>query len=98
MAMATVLVHMEMTDDGVVWWGETVDVPGFYAAADSLQELMTQTELAIAELRAEGEAPEGELEFRLMGVPEESSNPVMIQAPAQSVQSTPAAARPVLVA
>jgi len=45
-----VLVHVDPTDDGVSWWAESDDLPGFYALDDSLAGLRLHISAAVAEL------------------------------------------------
>ena len=39
MSGVTMIVHHEATDDGVCWWAESDDFPGFTAAGSTLEEL-----------------------------------------------------------
>jgi len=39
MTMMTMLFHLEKADDELVWWVESPDVVGFYAAAPTLVEV-----------------------------------------------------------
>jgi len=44
------IVHLERVPEGkphFVWWAESVDVPGFSAAADHLPQLLEQAESAL---------------------------------------------------
>lgn len=50
-------MHLSWTDDAespFVWWAESPDVDGFYAAADELLVLRQQVVDALAELGVEG--------------------------------------------
>jgi predicted RNase H-like HicB family nuclease len=39
MSSTAFTVHKDMADEGVVWWAESDQVPGFSAAADTLDDL-----------------------------------------------------------
>lgn len=47
------LVHLEPATEGVTWWCESGAVPGFTAAAGTLQELIRETEQALDDLFSE---------------------------------------------
>lgn len=60
----TVLVYLEPTDSGtLVWCAESPEVPGFYAADDSLNALLVRAEYALSEIFAE-ERPDSEFVIR----------------------------------
>jgi predicted RNase H-like HicB family nuclease len=46
----TLTVHREPTDDGICWWAETNDIPGFTAVANTMDELTTVCREAIKEI------------------------------------------------
>jgi predicted RNase H-like HicB family nuclease len=48
--MTELIIHLEDADGEVVWWAESPDVPGFSAAAPSLDELRRRAIDALAEL------------------------------------------------
>jgi hypothetical protein len=43
-------IHLEDVDGEVVWWADSPDVPGFSAAAPSLEELRKQAATALADI------------------------------------------------
>jgi predicted RNase H-like HicB family nuclease len=44
------IIHLEAVDGAATWWADTDDVPGFYAAADTLEELRERVIAALAEV------------------------------------------------
>ncbi len=64
MTSVELIIHLDSADDGVVWWAESPEAPGFTAAADSLAELR---ELATTGLR--GVLGDVSIVERLDGVP-----------------------------
>lgn len=46
-----ILLHLERTDDGFVWWAESPEQPGFSALAPTLKQLK---ELVLETISAEG--------------------------------------------
>ncbi|MDA8267941.1 MAG: hypothetical protein M0013_06150 [Actinomycetota bacterium] len=50
---AHILVHLEASESGPVWWAESADFPGFSAAADTLVDLRRSATAALAELAEE---------------------------------------------
>jgi hypothetical protein len=51
----TMHAYLEPTGTGATssWWSESPDVPGFYGAAEHLQELIIRCEAAVREIVAE---------------------------------------------
>jgi hypothetical protein len=51
----TMHAYLEPTGTGETssWWSESPDVPGFYAAAEHLPELIIRSEAAVREILAE---------------------------------------------
>lgn len=51
----TMHAYLEPTGTGETssWWSESPDVPGFYAAAEHLPELIIRSEVAVREIVAE---------------------------------------------
>jgi len=49
--LVRLVIRLEETADGLVWWADSPDVGGFTAAGDSLKEMLTNAELAIREER-----------------------------------------------
>lgn len=45
---ATLLIHVEPSEDEIVWWAESTDLPGFSAAAESLADLRVSARAAIS--------------------------------------------------
>ena len=52
-------IHMEPTSSGVSWWAESDDLPGFYAAADTLPALRQRYADALREMHRLGEVESG---------------------------------------
>lgn len=50
---ARILVHLEASESGPVWWAESADFPGFSAAADTLVDLRRRATAALSELAEE---------------------------------------------
>lgn len=50
MTTVTIEVHVEAVDGAPVWWADSDDVDGFYAAADSMEQLRVQVIAALGEL------------------------------------------------
>lgn len=50
---ARILVHLEASDSGPVWWAESPEFPGFSAAGDTLVNLRRRTNAALSELASE---------------------------------------------
>lgn len=71
---ARVLVYLEPTDQGGgVWCAESPDVPGFYAAEDHLQQLLTRVEFALREIASEENDDDVTVHWELVGGPDTSS-------------------------
>jgi predicted RNase H-like HicB family nuclease len=51
----TMHAYLEPTGTGATssWWSESPDVPGFYAAAEHLAELIIRSEMAVREIVTE---------------------------------------------
>ena len=66
-------IYLEPLGDPMrsVWWAESPELPGFYAAADHLPELLTRSEAAVREIVTEEYPDAGETSIRycLMGGP-----------------------------
>ena len=48
--MTRFVFNLEHTDRGVVWWAESPDIPGFYAAADDLISLRRHVTAALRDM------------------------------------------------
>jgi hypothetical protein len=69
------LVHLESTPEGVVWWGESPDVAGFSVWSDRLNDLITRAAIALEDvLSADGRAFEG-VDVELVGDRPATDNP-----------------------
>ncbi len=80
-----VLVHLDRADDDWVWWAESPEVPGFYAAESSLQALLIRAEWTLANVLAEQSGIE-DVTFRheLVGAPPLSEGVQVVEDPDQN--------------
>lgn len=84
-----VCIRLEATDDGeVVWWADAPDLPGLYVAADSLNELLIRSHMAVVELAG----PDQNIEPLL--IPSESVSVGSIAAAIESEQAAQASEGP----
>ena len=56
-----VAVHIEVADEGIVWWAESNGIPGWTAAAPTLRDLRVLVDEALADLVDASEAVRLEL-------------------------------------
>jgi predicted RNase H-like HicB family nuclease len=56
--IVTLVIHEEQVDQSTMWWAESEDLPGFYAADATLPGLLARSRSAIEEILEErGEDP-----------------------------------------
>lgn len=70
-------VHLEDGSDGLVWWGEVPEVPGFSVAADALQDLIARAQWALADVFADDGNELGAVAIELVDDGQVTGNPVM---------------------
>jgi predicted RNase H-like HicB family nuclease len=88
-----VTVHLDIAEDGgapiFVWWAESADLEGFYAAAPTLAELEARCESALRELLPEERGEQLELlGFELAGQVE-SIAPASVEGPRLDATAVP---------
>lgn len=93
----TLCVHMEMTEEGAVWWADSEQVEGFSAAASSLQELTAMAKHALVDMMSDGELDEQPILVHLVEAVASSSNPTRAQVDAPVMPRSPGANSRVLV-
>lgn len=70
-------IYLEPAEDSVVWWAESPDVAGFYAADDDLQGLLVNAEAALREQLGEALAEaQGGVSWELVGQPPQEASDV----------------------
>lgn len=75
----TVYLHVDRIDEGEAsWWAESPDLPGFSAAADSMNELCARVQVAIDDLADEGELATNRVDFKLEETAATSGNPTRV--------------------
>lgn len=62
----TVRIHVELAAEGPIWWADSADLPGFTAADNSMQAVITRARLAIGELTSEGEDAAEPVKFEMV--------------------------------
>lgn len=70
-----VRIHAELVEGSMTWWADSPSIDGFSAAADSLQELILRSSMAVEELAELDEVDSGEIEWQLAEAPVSSDNP-----------------------
>lgn len=60
------LIHLEPTDAGLVWWTESPDVPGFSGTGQHLDDARIRAELAIRQILADQGVEEVSFTYQLV--------------------------------
>ena len=91
----TLQIHLEATDEDIVWWAESDDLPGVTAAAETLTEMRENLEAVLGDLSEErGEAIVVVAE-RLAGV-EESAREAIEQGVGQEIAGGESPSGPIM--
>jgi hypothetical protein len=72
------VVHIEPDEESksLIWWADSDDVPGFYAAGASLKDLQIHSMLALAQVFADASEMLGKVTYSLSPDSGVSDNPV----------------------